>query len=82
MSDADTKHIYCATDRAKANLRISSDETKTVECPTCGQTDTLEAATADAVRGMLQGMIGDTFRGSKNITVSRPGPSPRWFMAD
>lgn len=82
MSDDDTKHIYCATDRTKAHLRIGSDDSKTVECPTCGQSDTLEAATADAVRGMLQGMIGDTFRGSKNITVSHPGPSPRWFMAD
>lgn len=82
MSDADTKHIYCAADQARAHLRISSDDSKTVECPTCGQSDTLEAATADAMRGMLQGMIGDTFRGSKSITVSRPGPAPRWFLAD
>jgi hypothetical protein len=82
MSDADTKHIYCAADRAKADLRISADDSKTVECPTCGQTDTLEVATADAVKGMLQDMMGDTFRGSKNITVSRPGSSPRWFLAD
>ncbi|MCJ2093073.1 hypothetical protein MKK67_11265 [Methylobacterium sp. J-072] len=82
MSDADTKHIYCATDQAKANLRIGSDDSKTVECPACGQSDTLEEATADAMRGMLQGMIGDTFRGSKNITVSRPGPAPCWILAD
>ncbi|WP_267354259.1 MULTISPECIES: hypothetical protein [unclassified Methylobacterium] len=82
MSDADTKHIYCTADRMKANLRIGSDDSKTVECPTCGQTDTLEVATADGVKGMLQGMIGDTMRGAKNITVSRSGPAPRWFLAD
>lgn len=82
MSDADTRHIYCAVDQAKANLRISPDDSKTVECPTCGQTDTLEAATADAVKGMLQGMLGDTFRGSKTVTVSQPGPLPRWVFAD
>lgn len=82
MSDDETKHIYCAADRAKANLRIGSDDSKTVECPSCGQSATLEEATADAVRGMLQGMLGDTFQGSKNITVSRPGPAPRWFLGD
>lgn len=82
MSDTDTKHIYCAIDRPQANLRISLDDSKTVECPTCRQSDTLEEATADAMRGMLQGMIGDTFRGCRNITVSRPGPAPRWILAD
>lgn len=82
MSDTENKHIYCASDRTKANLRIGSDHSKTVDCPTCGQSDTLEQATADAVRGMLQGMIGDTMRGAKNITVSQPGPAPRWILAD
>lgn len=82
MSETENKRLYCATDRTPANAIIAADGSKTVKCPTCGQTDDLKQATADAVRGMVQGMIGGAFGGSKAFTVRKSGPSPRWFLAD
>lgn len=75
----ETKALYCAKDRTKAEVYGTAAGPERVECPTCGQKDTVEDATGEAVKAEVAAMFG-SLGGSKNLKVSAPGPSPRWVF--
>lgn len=78
MTDEQNRAIYCTSDRGRAEALVSEGKPTTVQCPTCGKTDTLEAAATEAVKAQFQSVLGKAFKGSKTVSLKSSGASPRW----
>ncbi|GJD36464.1 hypothetical protein FMGBMHLM_3384 [Methylobacterium aerolatum] len=81
MQDDNTKHLYCVADGAIAEVRMVGTEPQSVECPTCGQSDTFKDAVASALGDQFGSMLGGAFAGSKTIKVTKSAPQGRWRLA-
>jgi hypothetical protein len=77
-----TRPLHCTADQGRAHAIISEGQPTLVECPICKKTDTLEAATTEAVKAQLQSMLSSAFTGTKGISVTKSGGAPRWVFGE
>ncbi|NEU13404.1 hypothetical protein G3T14_14870 [Methylobacterium sp. BTF04] len=85
MGHQPDRTIQCGSHSIEAEIVEADVGDRTVKCPTCGQTDTLEFATAEASKAELGDKIDGAIKNSGASSDRSPAASvdaPRWIFSE
>jgi hypothetical protein len=82
MGHQPSRRVQCGTHKIDADISEPDVGDSTVKCPTCGQADTLEFATAEASKAMLGDKIDGAIKNSGASCVTGSADTPRWVFGE
>lgn len=87
MSGDEIRKILCGVHKVPAEVRGDPNGEMAVTCPACGQSDSFEEATREAIGDFTRKMIGEALgfgtRKTGNVTITGPAQSNgRWIFGE